>query len=162
MPLSLGPLFGEYHRRPNVAIRFFTQAADAGKWHVRPRDQRVFVHEPRQQLSARSRGRGVVNVKHNSNVSMTQLDELLMDGVAPKQDLLPARGKFVACVSRGVTMQGNELDAVPDRLGVAERVPLAGLDVRRRNALRGLEERLDLFRRFGSVLRRQPKVAFRL
>src|SRR5437879_1188454 len=61
-----------------------------------------------------------------------------------------------------MTMQRNELDAVQDRLGAAERVPLAGLDVRRRDPLRALEERLRIFRRFGGDLRRQPKVAFEL
>jgi hypothetical protein len=50
-----------------------------------------------------------------------------MDGVAPKQDSLSLWRKFMASVSRSVTMQRNELDPVHDRLGAAERMPLAGL-----------------------------------
>src|SRR5258706_14037555 len=61
-----------------------------------------------------------------------------------------------------MTMQRQELDAVHERLGAAERVPLAGIDVRRRDGLRALEERLCIFRRFGGDFRRQPKVAFDL
>jgi len=59
-------------------------------------------------------------------------------------------------------MQRNDLDPVPERIGVAERVPLAGLDVGRRDGLRALEKRLRIRRRFGSDCGRQPKVAFSL
>src|SRR6202035_207448 len=59
-----------------------------------------------------------------------------------------------------MTMQRNNLDVVHDRLGVTERMPFAGLDVRRRDALRALEKWLRIFRRFGGDFRRQPKVAF--
>src|ERR1700737_4695699 len=83
-----------------------------------------------------------------------------MDGVAPKQDFLPLRREFIASVARSVTTQGDELHAVDDRLGVAKRVPLAGLDVRRCDGLRTLEERLRIFRRLSSDFRRQPEVAF--
>src|ERR1700736_460356 len=65
-------------------------------------------------------------------------------------------------MSRGMTRQRDELHAVDDWLGATERVPLAGLDVRRCDSLRTLEERLRILRRLGSDLRRQPKVAFGL
>src|SRR5882762_2467531 len=61
-----------------------------------------------------------------------------------------------------MTIQRNELDLVNARLGAAERVPLAGLGVRRRDGLRTLEERLRIFRRFGGDFRRQPKITFGL
>src|SRR5712672_3732694 len=65
-------------------------------------------------------------------------------------------------MSRGLTMQRDELHAVDDCLGTTERVPLTGLDVRRRDGLRTLEERLRILRRLSSDFRRQPKVAFGL
>src|SRR5882672_11629835 len=65
-------------------------------------------------------------------------------------------------MSRGMTRQRNELHAVDDCLGAAKRVPLTGLDVRRCDGLRTLEERLRILRRFCSDFRRQPKVAFGL
>src|SRR5258708_29946619 len=85
-----------------------------------------------------------------------------MDGGAPKQDVLPLRREFMASVARSVRTQGDELHAVDDWLGAAKRVPLAGLDVRRCDSLRTLEERLRIFRRLSGDFRRQPKVAFRL
>src|SRR5260370_17432551 len=65
-------------------------------------------------------------------------------------------------MSRGVTMQRDDLHAVDDWLGATERVPLTGLDVRRCDGLRTLEERLRILRRLSSDFRRQPKVAFGL
>src|ERR1700752_2905884 len=65
-------------------------------------------------------------------------------------------------MSRGMTRQRDWLHAVHDRLGATKRVPLAGLDVRRRNGSRTLEERLRILRRLGSDFWRQPKVAFSL
>src|SRR6267143_6156326 len=65
-------------------------------------------------------------------------------------------------MSRGVTMQCYDLHAVDDWLGATERVPFTGLDVRRCDGLRTLEERLRILRRFSSDFRRQPKVAFGL
>ena len=62
----------------------------------------------------------------------------------------------------GMTRKRDDLQAVDDRLGAAERVPFAGLDVRSRNALRALEERLHIFGCFGGDFRREPKVAFNL
>ena len=91
---------------------------------------------------------------------MLQLDALCMNGVAPKQDLLSLRRKFIAGMSGGMTVQRNKLHAVHDPLGAGERVPLAGLDVRSCDGLRTLEERLRILRRLGSDFRRQPKVAF--
>src|SRR5580765_7377034 len=61
-----------------------------------------------------------------------------------------------------MTRQRNELHAVDDSLRATKRVPLTGLDVRRCDGLRTLEERLRILRRFSSDFRRQPKVAFRL
>src|SRR5258705_6760667 len=65
-------------------------------------------------------------------------------------------------MSRGMTRQWDELHAVDDGLGAAERVPLAGLDIWRRDGLRTLEERLRILWRLGGDFRRQPKVAFSL
>src|SRR5258708_39991658 len=65
-------------------------------------------------------------------------------------------------MSRGMTSQRHQLHAVHDRLGPTERMPLAGLDVRRCDGLCALEERLRILRRLGSNFWRQPKVAFRL
>src|SRR5260370_40791699 len=65
-------------------------------------------------------------------------------------------------MSRGVTRQRDELHAVDNWLGATKRVPLTGLDVRRCDGLRTLEERLRILRRLSSDFRRQPKVAFSL
>ena len=63
-------------------------------------------------------------------------------------------------MSRGVTMQRDDLHAVNDVLRVAKRVPLTSLDVRCCDGLRTLEEGLRILRRLSSDFRRQPKVAF--
>ena len=63
-------------------------------------------------------------------------------------------------MSGGMTRQRDDLHAVDYWLGAAERVPLTGLDIRRCDGLRTLEERLHILWRFGSDFRRQPKVAF--
>src|SRR5580704_1735489 len=65
-------------------------------------------------------------------------------------------------MSRGMTRQRDELHVVNDWLGATKCVPLTGLDVRRCDGLRTLEERLRILRRFSSDFRRQPKVAFGL
>src|SRR5258705_12136093 len=65
-------------------------------------------------------------------------------------------------MSRGMTRQRDDLDAVEDLLGATERVPFTGLDVRRCDGLRTLEERPCILRRLRSDVRRQPKVAFGL
>src|ERR1700726_4137093 len=65
-------------------------------------------------------------------------------------------------MSRGMTRQRDELHSVNDCLGATERVPFTGLDVRRCDGLRTLEERLRILRRLSSDFRRQPKVAFGL
>src|SRR5437879_5089705 len=65
-------------------------------------------------------------------------------------------------MSRGMTRQRDDLHAVDDWLGATKRVPLTGLDVRRCDGLRALEERLRILRRLSSDFRRQPKVAFGL
>src|SRR5260370_12877292 len=63
-------------------------------------------------------------------------------------------------MSRGMTRQRDDLHAVDDWLGATERVPLVGLDVRRCDGLRTLEERLRILRRLSSDFRRQPKITF--
>src|SRR3989442_8619973 len=63
-------------------------------------------------------------------------------------------------MSRGMTTQRDELHAVDDWLGATKRVPLTGLDVRRCDGLRSLEEPLRILRRLSGDFRRQPKVAF--
>src|SRR5258708_14656452 len=65
-------------------------------------------------------------------------------------------------MSCGMTRQRDELHAVDDWLGATKSVPLTGLDVRRCDGLRTLEERLRILRRLSSDFRRQPKVAFGL
>src|SRR5467141_5342019 len=65
-------------------------------------------------------------------------------------------------MARGMSRQGHEFHPVDDWLGAAKRAPLTGLDVRRCDGLRTLEERLRILRRLGSDFRRQPKVAFGL
>src|SRR5260370_42147451 len=63
-------------------------------------------------------------------------------------------------MSRGMTRQRDDLYAFDNWFGATERVPRAGLDVRRCDGLRTLEERLRVLRCLGSDFRRQPKVAF--
>src|SRR5467141_2083851 len=65
-------------------------------------------------------------------------------------------------MSRGMTRQRDDLYAFDDWLGATERVPFTGLDVRRCDGLRTLEERLRILRRLSSDFRRQPKIAFSL
>src|SRR5216683_3172800 len=122
----------------------------------------MLTRELRQQLIPCRRSRSRVDVEAHRDLGMLQLDVLCMDGVAPKQDFLPLRREFIASVAWSVTRQGNELHAVHDRLGATKRAPLAGLDVRRCDGLRTLEERLRILRRLSSDFRRQPKVAFGL
>src|SRR5260370_20368202 len=63
-------------------------------------------------------------------------------------------------MSRGMTMQRDDLHAVDDWLGASKRAPFTGLDVRRGDGLRTLEERLRILRRLSSNFRREPKVVF--
>src|ERR1700688_4058752 len=65
-------------------------------------------------------------------------------------------------MSRGMTRQRDDLHAVDDWLGATERVPLTGLDVRRCDGFRTLEEWLRILRRLCSYFRRQPEAAFGL
>src|SRR5258707_4843265 len=65
-------------------------------------------------------------------------------------------------MSRGMTMQRDDLHVVDDWLGATERVPLTGLDVRRCDGLRTQEEWLRILRRLCSYFRRQPEAAFGL
>ena len=127
---------------------------------MRRRDQNILAREPGQQLIPRRRSRSLVDVENRGDLGMLQLDSLCMDDVAPKQDFLSLRRKFIAGMSRRMTRQRYDLHAVDDWLGATKRVPLAGLDVRRCDGLRTLEERLRILRRLGSDFRRQPKVAF--
>src|ERR1700674_1999230 len=65
-------------------------------------------------------------------------------------------------MSRSMTRQRDDLYAVDDWLGATERVPLTGLDVRRCDGSRTLEEWLRILRRLCSYFRRQPEAAFGL
>ena len=65
-------------------------------------------------------------------------------------------------MSRGVTRQRDDLHAVDNWLGATERVPLTGLDVRRCDGSRTLEEWLHILRRLCSYFRRQPEATFGL
>src|SRR6267154_2183910 len=129
---------------------------------MRRRDQNILSREPSQQLTPRRRSRSLVDVENRSDLGMLQLDALCVDDVAPKQNFLSLRRKFIAGMSRGMTRQRDDLYAVEAWLGATERVPFTGLDVRRCDGLRTLEERLRILRRLSSDFRRQPKVAFSL
>src|SRR5713226_7083253 len=107
---------------------------------MRRRDQNILARELRQQLIPRRRSRSLVDVENRGDLGMLQLDAQCVDDVAPKQDFLSLRREFIASVAWSVTRQGNELHAVDDCLGAAKRVPLTGLDVRRCDGLRTLEE----------------------
>src|SRR6266436_4863941 len=129
---------------------------------MRRRDHNILAREPTQQLMPRRRCRSRVDVENRGDLRMLQLDALCMDDVAPKQDFLSLRRKFIAGMSRGMTRQRDESHAVDDWLGATKRVPLIGLDIRRCDGLCTLEERLRILRRLGSDFRRQPKLAFSL
>src|SRR5713101_5868526 len=129
---------------------------------MRPRDHNTLAREPRQQLIPCRCSRSRVNVEDHRELGVLQLDALCMDGVAPKQDFVSLRRKLIAGMSGGMTMQRDELHAVDDCLGATKRVPLTGLDVRRCDGLRPLEERLRILRRLSSDSRRQPKITFSL
>src|SRR6267143_3469941 len=154
------PLIGKYHRGPAIPTTLLAQATQGGKIHMRSRDHNILAREPRQQLLPRRRCRSLVDVENRGDLGMLQLDAQCMDDVAQKQDFLSLGRKFIAGMSRGMTSQRDELHVVDDWLGATKRVPLAGLDVRRRDGLRTLEERLRILRCLGSDFRRQPKVAF--
>src|SRR5258708_771146 len=160
--LLLSPLLGKCYGRPAIAFALLVQAMQARKRQMRRRDHSILARELGQQLIPCRCSRSRVDVEDDRDLGMLQLDALCMDGVAPKQDLLSLRRKFVAGMPRGMTRQRDELHAVHDRLGAAERVPLAGLDVRRCDGLGALEERLRILRRLGCDLWRQPKVALSL
>src|SRR5580704_8559805 len=140
--LPLVPLIGKYHRHPAIPTPLLAQATQGRKWHMRPRDQNVLAREPGQQLKPRRHSRILVDVKYRGDLGMLQLDALCMDGVSPKQNFLSLGRKFIAGMSRGMTRQRDDLHAVDDGHGATERVPLIGLDVRRCDGLRTLEERL--------------------
>src|SRR5260370_3517785 len=129
---------------------------------MRPRDQDTLARELRQQLMPSRCSRRRVDVEDHRDLGMLQLDALCVDGVSPKQDPLSLRREFITSVAWSVTRQRNELHAVDDWLGASKRVPLTGLDVRRCDGLRTLEEWLCVLRRLSSDFRRQPKVAFSL
>src|ERR1700692_3448893 len=120
---------------------------------MRRRDQNILSSEPRQQLITCRRSRSLVDVENRGDLGMLQLDAQCMDDVAPKQDFLSLGRKFIAGMSRGMTRQRDELHAVDDWLGGTKRVPLTGVDVRRRDGLRTLEERLRILRRLSSDFR---------
>src|ERR1700746_550137 len=129
---------------------------------MRRRNQNILSREPSQQLIPRCRSRSLVDIENCGDLGMLELHPLCMDDVAPKQDFLSLGRKLIAGMSRGMTRQRHELHAVDDCLGATERVPFTGLDVRRRDGLRALEERLRILRRLSSDFRRQPKIAFSL
>src|SRR5580704_6569808 len=126
---------------------------------MRPSDQHILARELEQQLMPRRRSRSLVDVEHRGDLGMLQLDAQCMDDVAPKQDSLSLRRKFIAGMSRGMTRQGDEFHAFDDWLGATERVPFTGLDVRRCDGLRILKEWLCVRRCLRSDVRRQPELA---
>src|SRR5271163_1650007 len=101
---------------------------------------RSLARELRQQLISCHRSRSRIAIENHRDFGMLQLDALYVDDVAPKQDLFPLGRKFITGLSGGVTMERDDLHAVNDVLRVAKRVPLAGLDVWRCDALHSLEK----------------------
>jgi hypothetical protein len=104
---------------------------------MRTRDQNIPAGELRQQLIPRRRSRSLVDVENRGDLGMLQLDACAWT-ISPQ----------------------NRIFCPFDWLGATKRVPRAGLDVRRCDGLRTLEERLRILRCLGSDFRRQPKVAF--
>src|SRR5260221_11257600 len=94
---------------------------------MRRRDQNILSREPGQQLIPRCRSRSLVDVEHRGDLGMLQLDALCMDHIAPKEDFLSLRRKFIAAISRRMTRQRNDLDAMDDGLEATKRVPFTGL-----------------------------------
>src|SRR6267378_2058514 len=111
---------------------------------MRRRDQNILARELGQQLIPRRRSRSLVDVENRGDLGMLQLDSLCMDDVAPKQNFLSLGRKFIAGMSRGVTMQRDDLHAVDDWLGATERVPFTGVDVRGCAGVCTREERLRI------------------
>ena len=91
---------------------------------MRRRDQNILSREPSHQLIPRCRSRSLVDVENRGDLGVLQLDALCVDDIAPKEDFLSLRRKFIASMSRGVTSQWDELHAVDDRFATTERVPL--------------------------------------
>src|SRR5229473_3662509 len=120
---------------------------------MRRGDQNILSREPSQQLIPRCRSRSLVDVENRGDLGMLQLDALCMDDIAPKEDFLSLRRKFIAAMSRRMTRQRNDLHAVDDALGATKRVPFTGLDVRRCDALCTLEEWLCVLWRLSSNFR---------
>src|SRR5260370_37819338 len=123
---------------------------------MRRRDQNILARELGQQLIPCRCSRGLVDVENRGDLGMLQLDALCMDDVAPKQDFLSLRRKFIAGMSRAMTRQRDEVHAVDDWLGATKREPLTGLDVLRFHGLATLKERLRILPRFSREFRRQP------
>src|ERR1700737_4757951 len=113
---------------------------------MRLRDHDILARELRRQLIPCGCSRSWVDVEDHRNLRMLQLDAVCMDDVAAKQDLLSLRRELVAGMSRGMPRQRDELHAVDDWPGATKRAPLIGLDIRRCNGLRTLEERLRILR----------------
>src|SRR5258708_23481974 len=65
-------------------------------------------------------------------------------------------------MSRSMTRQRDDLHPVDNWLGATKRVPLTGLDIRRCDGLRTVEERLRILGCLSSDFRRKPKVALDL
>jgi hypothetical protein len=86
---ALAPLIGKCHWRPGVATPLLVQAAQAGKQHMRPRDENILVCELRQQLIPGRRSR--INVKGHGHLGVPQRDALGVDCVTPKQYSLSFR-----------------------------------------------------------------------
>src|SRR5258708_20917570 len=93
----LVPSIGKYNRHPAIPTPLLAQAPQGRKYRrMRTRDQNIPARELRQQLIACRRSRGRVDVEGHRDLGALQLDALCMDGVAPKQDLLSLRPKFLA------------------------------------------------------------------
>src|SRR5882724_11533360 len=87
--LLLDPLIGQCDWRPAIPFTFLVQATQARKQQMRRGDQDILARELLQQLIPHRCSRRRARVEHRRDLWMLQLDALRMDGIAPKQDLLP-------------------------------------------------------------------------
>src|SRR5260370_9308902 len=126
---------------------------------MRPPDQDTLARELRQQLIPSRKSRRRVDVENHRDLGMLQLDALCVDGVSPKQDFLPLRREFITSGAWSGTRQRNELHAVDDCFGATKRVPLTGLDVRRRDGFPTSSESLRYLWTLRAAIRPRPQNA---
>src|ERR1700686_1887362 len=151
--LSRNPLVGKQDGCPAIGIAIFAQTAGSREGHMRTRNEKLPIHERRQQLLPRGHRRSRVDVEGNTDLRMFQLDALGMNCVTPEQYPLAFRAEFITGMSWRMPGKGNSLDSFPDFIRAAECVPFHRLDVWRGDGLGGLKELLRLLRCLGGDFR---------